>query len=135
MTRRRTVVNEQTSLSPDKKIVGLQIFLAGPVTRDLDRELDINLAAERALFFSKENATQRYIDSGRHHENNWKTKEGGVGRKNEIFPALAPIVTRQPWNHFWTRPNSLSVSGSKSFALRNTPVLHATYSFFIFTTE
>ena len=55
MTRRRTVVKEQTSLSPDKKIVGLQIFLAGPVTRDLDRELDINLAAEQALFFSKEN--------------------------------------------------------------------------------
>ena len=55
MTRRRTVVKEQTSLSPDKKIVGLQIFSAGPVTRDLDRELDINLAAEQALFFSKEN--------------------------------------------------------------------------------
>ena len=53
MTRRRTVVKEQTSLSPDKKIVGLQIFLAGPVTRDLDRELDINLAAEQALFFLK----------------------------------------------------------------------------------
>ena len=51
MTRRRTVVKEQTSLSPDRKIVGLQIFLAGPVTRDLDRELDINLAAEQALFF------------------------------------------------------------------------------------
>ena len=95
MTRRRTVAKEQTSLSPDKKIVGLQIFLAGPVTRDLDRELDINLAAEQALFFSKENATKRYIDSGRHHENNWKTKEGGVGRKSEIFPPRPPpIVTR-----------------------------------------
>ena len=86
MTRRRTVVKEQTSLSPDKKIVGLQIFLAGPVTRDLDRGLDINLAAEQALFFSKENATKRYIDSGRHHENNWKTKEGGVGRSSEVLP-------------------------------------------------
>ena len=53
MTRRRTVVKEQASLSPDKKIVGLQIFLAGPVTRDLDREPDINLAAEQALFFLK----------------------------------------------------------------------------------
>lgn len=49
MTRRRTVVKEQTSLSPAKKIVGLQIFLAGPVTRDLDRELDTNLAARGTL--------------------------------------------------------------------------------------
>ena len=53
MTRRRTVVKEQTSLSPDKNVVGLQIFLTGSVTRDLDRELDINLAAEQALFFLK----------------------------------------------------------------------------------
>ena len=94
MTRRRTVVKEQTSLSPDKKIVGLQIFLAcvaaGPVTRDLDRELDINWAAEQA-FFSKENASKRYIDRGRHHENNWKTKEGGVGSLFLPPPPALPL--------------------------------------------
>ena len=97
MTRRRTVVKEQASLSPDKKIVGLQIFLAGPVTRDLDRELDINLAAEQALFFLKKTRPRGTLIAAAIMKTIGKLrKEEWGGKAKFSLPAPPPLPPPPP---------------------------------------
>ena len=60
--------------------------------------------------------TQRYIEEG-------QTRYFFL-----VYRSPSPILSRQPlpWNYFLTRPNSWSVSTSKSVAAQNTLTLQAT---------
>lgn len=86
------------------------LSVSGRFSKEFRVPLIIACTAGVFLFIILRKRTQRYIDRGRRHESNWKTKRGGAEKVFFLISlSSSPILSRQPlpWNHFVDSPQPL----------------------------